>query len=196
MSIKVSDGEDAIKILAHFITRTCEDVFDKMFEDLEMRPKERCYEQDYNETSFMWSVYGQKPRQIIMVKFEDSFGDNRILVDPVFFYDPGMFGLRKPICFNIQFDEKDRRFKFEIFGGKWGPKLDKVDLDPFNDPYELHRFNELMDLYKQLKAIAGNVNFNLEFVEKVEVEDEAAGEVDEKDPADKYYAETPYTEDE
>ena len=196
MSIRVCDGEDAIKVLAYFITRTCEDVFNKMYDDLEMRPKERCYEQDYNETSFMWSVYGQKPRQIIMVKVEDSFGDNRILVDPVFFYDPGMFSNRKPICFNIQFDEKDRRFKFEIFGGKWGPELNKSELDPFTDPYDLHRFDELMDLYKQLKTIVGKVNSNLEFVEKVEVEDEAVGEADEKDPADKYYAETPYTEEE
>ena len=196
MSIKVRDGEDAIRFLAYFVTRTCEDVFNKMFDDLEMRPKERCYEQDYNETSFMWSVYDQKPRQIIMVKVDDAFGDNRILVDPVFFYDPGMFSNRKPLCFNIQFDEKDRRFKFEIFGGKWGPELNKVDLDPFNDPYELVRFDELMELYKQLKTIVGKVNINLEFVERVEVDSEAAEEVDEKTPADKYYAETPYTEEE
>lgn len=196
MSIKVCDSADAIRFLAYFVTRTCEDVFNKMFDDLEMRPKERCYEQDYNETSFMWSVYGGKPRQIIMVKVEDAFGDNRVLVDPVFFYDPGMFSNRKPVCFNIRFDAKDRRFKFEIFGGKWGPELNKVDLDPFNDPYDLIRFDELMDLFRQLKTIVGKVNGNLEFVERVEVEDEAAEEVDEKDPANEYYAKTPYTEEE
>ena len=173
MSIKVSDGEDAIKILAHFITRTCEDVFDKMFEDLEMRPKERCYEQDYNETSFMWSVYGgKKPRQIITVKVDDAVAFRRILVDPVFFYDPCMFSLRKPVCFNIRFDEKDRRFKFEIFGGKMDPKLNKGELDPFNDPYELVRFDELMELYKGLKTIVGKVNINLEFIDRVEVKTE------------------------
>lgn len=195
MSIKVRDGEDAVRFLAYFVTRVCDDVFDKMFEDLEMREKERHYEQDFNETTFMWTVYGGKnPRRIIMVKVEDAFGDNRILVDPVFFYDPDMFSNRKPICFNIRFDEKDRRFKFEIFGGKWGPELNKVDLHPFNDPYDLIRFDELMDLYKQLKTIVGKVNINLEFVEKVDVEDEAAEEVDEEVPADKYYAETPYTE--
>jgi hypothetical protein len=177
MSIKVSDSEDAVRILAYFITRTCGDMFDKMFKDLEMHKKERHYEQDYNDTTFMWSVYGEKnPRRIIMVKVDDSFGDNRILVDPVFFYDPNMFSLRKPVCFNINFDEKDRRFKFEIFGGEWGPKLDKVDLDPFNDPYELVRFDELIELYKELKTIVGKVNINLEFVEKVEVEDESTEE--------------------
>lgn len=175
MSMKVHDGEDAIRFLAYFVTRTCEDVFNKMFDDLQMHPRERCYEQDYNETSFMWSVYGEKnPRPIIMVKVADTFGDNRILVDPVFFYYPKMFPLRKPICFNIHFDEKARRFKFEIFGSKWGPELDKVDLDLFNDPYDLVRFDELMELYKQLKTIVKKVNLDLEFVEKV----------DEKSPAD------------
>lgn len=197
MSIKVHDSEDAIRFLAYFITRTCEDVFNKMFDDLEMHLKERCYEQDYNETTFMWTIYGGKnPRRIIMVKVDDAVAFRRILVDPVFFYDPGMFSLRKPICFNIRFDEKDRRFKFEIFGGRWGPELNKVDLDPFNDPYELVRFDELMGLYKQLNTIVGKVNLNLEFVERVEVEADAAGEVDEKASADEYYAETPYTEEE
>lgn len=196
MSIKVSDSEDAVRILSYFITRTCEDVFNKMFDDLEMRPKERCYEQDYNETSFMWSVYGQKPRQIIMVKVEDAFGDNRVLVDPVFFYDPGMFSNRKPVCFNIRFDAKDLRFKFEIFGGKWGPELNKSELDPFNDPYDLIRFDELMELYKRLKTIVGKVNSNLEFINRVEVEDEATSAVDKRTSADEYYAKTPYTEEE
>ena len=176
MSIKVHDSEDAIRFLAYFITRTCENMFDKMFEDLEMHEKERHYEQDCNETLFMWSVYGgKKPRQIITITVDDTW-DNRIIVEPVFFYDPRMFSLRKPICFNIHFDKEDRRFKFEIFAGKWGPKLDKSELDPFNDPYELVRFDELMDLYKQLKAAVGKFNINLEFVERVDVEDEAVEE--------------------
>lgn len=173
MSIKVHNSEDAIRVLAYFVTRTCEDVFDKMFEDLEMREKERHYEQDYNETAFMWSVYGgKKPRQIIVVKVDDAVAFRRILVDPVFFYDPGMFCLRKPVCFNIRFDEKVCRFKFEIFGGKCGPELNKGELDPFNDPYELHRFDELMELYKRLKTIVGKVNSNLEFINRVEAKTE------------------------
>ena len=196
MSIKVRDGEDAIRFLAYFVTRACEDVFNKMFDDLEMRPKERCYEQDHNETSFMWSVYDQKPRQIIMVKVEDALAFRRILVDPVFFYDPGMFSLRKPVCFNIRFDEKVCRFKFEIFEGKCGPELNKGALDPFNDPYELVRFDELMELYKGLKTIVGKVNSNLEFIKRADVKDKATGAVDEKASADEYYAKTPYTEEE
>lgn len=186
MSIKVHDSEEAIRFIEYFITKTCENIFDKMFKDLEMHEKERHYERDCNETSFMWSVYGGKNHRRIITLTVDDTWDKRIIVEPVFFYDPGMFSRRKPICFNIQFDEKDRRFKFEIFAGKWGPKLDKSELDPFNDPYELVRFDELMDLYKQLKTVVGQFNINLEFVERVEVEDEAAEESDE---------ETPYTED-
>lgn len=196
MSIKVSDSKDAIRFLKYLITRTSEEMFDKMFKDLEMLEKERHYEQDCNVISFCWTTYGgKKPRRIITITVDDVC-DNRIVVEPEFFYDPGMFSLRKPICFNIHFDEEAKRFKFEIFGGKWGPQLNSAALDPFNDPYELVRFDELMDLYRQLKILVGKVNCGLEFVKKIDTKDEAAKEADDKAAADKYYAETPYTEEE